>query len=404
MFYIADNKIFSLSDSKSVEIKSRVLEDYRYRLTETIKRNEWKTSGSGAHFTNAAKPEMNVEGALSSLRVSISSLCEIDGELVYTLGIDNVCGIYKHSEDSPTDGIMISDSNYRYNYISHKDGISVVSASFMGEAHIGIIKDGENGCQFLTEGTSRESYPSFSKTNRNTVLYSGAGLAVDPSLAEAREKMREYNSMHFGQMGNVYIEGPFSIYSIDLNSYELCELISDDSQKYSYIKPFEAADGYIYYIKRPYSMSANSGKSSIGDTLMAPFRLLGAVFGFLNFFTIRYSGKTLTKNAGNTKAKNMPEEKLFIDGNIFEASKEIENNRKQGDKFPGAIPRSFELCRRLSADGKEEVIKKGVIAYSVRDNGEIICSDGLHILSLTEKNGKFEEELIIKEKSVSFIL
>ena len=183
---------------------------------------------------------------------------------------------------------------------------------------------------------------------------------------------------------------------------ELDELISDEAQKFSYIKPLESADGYIYYIKKPYNENT-SDKTSLGDILLAPFRLIGALFGFLNFFTIKYSGKTLTKNAGNTKAKNMSEEKMFIDGNIFEAGKELENNRRQGDKFPGAIPHSYQLCRRLGADGKEEVIKKGIIAYACRDNGEILCSNGLHLISLTPNGDGYDEKLVLKENAISFI-
>lgn len=403
IFYIANNKIFLLDQTTSKEIKSQVLEDYKQRVCDNVKRKEWKSSESGAIFTGAAEPEMSAEAALKNIRVSVSSLTKLGNELAYTLAIDNVCGIYTHNDDSENDGILISDSNYKYTHIDRGTYSSVVSASFAGESHIGIISDGRNGCEFLTEGTSRERWPSWSKKSAKRILYSGCGLAMPQKAVEEKERLKSYPAMILESFEDYsYIESPYSIYSIDLDSMELTELISDSSEKFSYIKPYEAADGYIYYIKKPYNENKSSGTSFV-DILLSPLRLIGAIFGFLNFFTIKYSGKTLTKNAGNTKAKNMSEEKLFIDGNIFEAGKELENNRRQGDKFPGAVPRTYQLCRRLGADGKEEVIKKGVIAYACKDNGEVLCSNGSHLLSLSPNGEGYDEKLVIKESAVSFI-
>ena len=42
IFYIADNKMYQLDSGKQKEIKSQVLEDYRRRVIDKVKRNEWK--------------------------------------------------------------------------------------------------------------------------------------------------------------------------------------------------------------------------------------------------------------------------------------------------------------------------------------------------------------------------
>lgn len=402
IFYIANNKMYRLESDRPNEIKSQVLEDYRRRVIDNVKRNEWKTKGNGAIFTETATPEVSAESALKNMRVSITSITESGDGIAYTLGIDDVCGIYTN-DSSDTDGILLSDSNYRYSYINKGIGSYVVSASFAGESHIGIMEHDQNGCDFITEGTSRERWPMWSKRSPRRIIYSGCGLALPQRAIDQKEKFSSLPAMMLDRFEEYnYVESPYSVYSIDLDTMELDELVTDSSQRFSYIKPCESADGYIYYIKKPYSED-QSGNTSIGDVLLAPFRLVGAIFGFLNFFTIKYSGKTLTKSAGNTKSKNMSEEKMFIDGNIFEAGKELENNRRQGDKFPGAIPHSYQLCRRLGKDGKEEIVKKGIIAYACRDNGEILCSNGLHLLSLTPGGNGFEEKLILKENSISFI-
>ena len=402
IFYIANNKMYQLDSGKQKEIKSQVLEDYRRRVVDKVKRNEWKSKGSGAIFTDTAAPEMSAEAALKNIRFAITSLTKSEYGIAYTLGIDDVCGIYT-SNSSDTDGILISDNNYIYSHINKGDISYVVSASFAGEAHIGIMKSGQNGCDFITEGVSRERWPMWSKKSASRIIYSGCGLALPQKALDQKEKLKSYPAMILERFEEYnYVESPYSVYSIDLETMELDELITDPSQKFSYVKPFEASDGYLYYIKKPYNENTDNGMG-LGDIILAPFRLVGALFGFLNFFTIKYSGKTLTKTAGNTKAKNASEEKMFIDGNIFEAGKELENNRRQGDKFPGAVPRSYQLCRRRGKNGDEEIIKKGIIAYACREDGEILCSNGLHLLSLKPNGDKFEESLIAKENAISFI-
>ncbi len=400
ILFTANGRMFACDGTKSRELPCRILDEYRTRVAENAKRKEWKTSGEGAMFTGAIENN-NAESAVKNIRAYITSICPVDGGIAYSLAIDNVCGIYMMQDGTSSDGILISDSNYKYSHINTNGESFVLCSSFAGESHIGVMKNANATCEILTEGTSRELWPSWSMAKPQRIIYSGCGLAQDPKVAESREKLKSYPAMILEQYeDHSYIEGPYSIYALDLSTYELETLLEDESQKFSYIKPYEAEDGYLYYIKKPYADVPTKG--SIGDALMAPVRLIGAVGGFLNFFTIKYSGKTLTKSAGDTKSKQMSEEKMFIDGNLFEAGRELENNRKKGEENPGVIPNSYKLCRRAQG-GKEEVIKSGVIAYAVRDSGEILCSDGLHLISLSESDGKINQKVLLNEKAISFI-
>lgn len=404
IFYIADKKMyrFDTETLKSTEIKSPVLEDYRYRVLENAKRHEWKSNGTGARFMNEGASEVNPESAVQNIRANIHALSYKNDRLIYSLSIDDVCGIYLHRNDSQTDGILLSDSNYRYTHFAEdtREDRTVVCSEFAGEKHIGIIRNGQNRCDILTEGASRECWPVWSEQTPDRIIYSGCGLAVSGDGEIEEDQMKSFPQMMMEQYRhNSYIEGPYSVFSLDLDTMELEELVTDVFQKTSYIKPYEDRDGNLYYIKRPYALSGR--KRSVGDILMAPFRFLGAIGGFMNFFTMKYSGKTLT--GGQTKAKQKSEAQMFIDGNLFDAEKEMLANQKEGDKNPGSVPRSYELCRRRSGSNKEEVIKKGVIAYTITPNGDILCSNGLHLLKLTQNEKGFDEELLLKEKAISFI-
>jgi len=94
---------------------------------------------------------------------------------------------------------------------------------------------------------------------------------------------------------------------------------------------------------------------------------------------------------------------MFIDGNLINASRELEKNQKSGEKFPGIVPHSYELCRRYGVSGREETIKKGIIAYAVSESGEIFCSNGNHLLKLTPNGDRYEETVMAKEKAISFV-
>lgn len=201
VFYIADNKMYKLESAAPKEIKSQVLEDYRRRVIDNVKRNEWKSKGNGAIFTETATPEMSAESALKNIRVSITSITKSGDGIAYTLGIDDVCGIYTN-DSSDIDGILISDSNYRYSYISQGESSYVVSASFAGESHIGIIADGQNGCEFLTEGTSRERWPVWSKKNPRRIIYSGCGLGLPARAIEQKEKLQSLPAMMLERLTN----------------------------------------------------------------------------------------------------------------------------------------------------------------------------------------------------------
>ena len=125
-------------------------------------------------------------------------------------------------------------------------------------------------------------------------------------------------------------------------------------------------------------------------------RLVGAFLGFLNVFSAKYSGKTLSRS----DVKSRDEKQLFIDGNLINAERELKKNAKRGEKHPGIIPRSWEL-RRLSANGEDTLVRAGVTAFRVDDaTGDILFSNGSAIIK-RDKDGK--EEKILSADGVTFI-
>ena len=177
--------------------------------------------------------------------------------------------------------------------------------------------------------------------------------------------------------------GPKSIYRLDTATKDLEEVLSDDTSNFS--NPYEDGYGNLFYIKRPYKES-HVEPMSLRDILLAPFKIFRAIGGWLNFFTIRYSGQSLKTSGANPAVtpKKTPEQ-LFVEGNMLKAEKNLKQNTRLGEKYPGYAPSDWQLIMRMPS-GEEKIIKKGVLSYCVLPDNTVIYSNGQYIIALKNDN------------------
>lgn len=381
LLFIADSKIYRLDEGKLSEIENGILEKYREKLYQNVKRSEWKKNGSGARFLEQAAAE-DAEEKLRNLYFCTDALAVTGDTLLFSQTIENTSGIYTKTGEND-EGIVLSDSGTRYGEFDELDGQLAVSASFAGESHIGLIRPGVAECRLLTEGETIDRHPFWSRFEKDVIYYSSAGLEITGS-AERPEEAEGPSGLPArllaAQRRTARNLGPASLCRLDLSAGEIDEILSDN--RYDYIKPSTDGSGNLYFIRKPYKAAENRNLgvgSCLLDILLFPFRLIRALLGFLNFFSVAYSGKTIRKS-GTSSAKTRKNSEIYIDGNLIRADKEQKANEKKKDPYPGIIPRSFELCRR-GQDGEITVLKKGVIAYRVTDEG-IVVSNGSGILLL----------------------
>jgi len=118
------------------------------------------------------------------------------------------------------------------------------------------------------------------------------------------------------------------------------------------------------------------------ESLNEEVKILKAIFNWINFFTMQYSGEALTTAGANpARARQQNPKEVFIDGNLINVQKTLKQNKAQGEKNPGIVPRSWELTR-LSADGDMTCIKKGVMAFDIDPDGNVIYSNGKHLIKI----------------------
>jgi len=130
----------------------------------------------------------------------------------------------------------------------------------------------------------------------------------------------------------------------------------------------------------------------VKDFFLFPFRLLYALFQFLNFFSMSFTGKKLS-TAGDTKARELDMRQMMIYGNIIRAQQE------NGDDAPDLVPGSWQLARRQ--DGREEILARGVLAYDIAADGTIAYSNGSAIFVISPDGKK---ERVVSERMIEQVV
>lgn len=394
-YYIANGKMYFFSDGKSAEISSGVLESYISKLRSSAERNEWKYNGSGAAFLGGEQ-RMSPGELVGSVFSRAHCIGKHNNQLIYSIDIDNTNGIYRKSSETGDEGIVLCSSSNAYRDFDVKGDLLVTTSAFAGESHIGVLDLTTKSFNLYTEGQAKDSAPVWSKVDKDKIYFCSAGLPENHRPPEEEQRPRGISQMvdEMYASGSVRI-GPSALCLLDISLGTLDELLADN--RYDYLHPQSSPDGAVYYIRRPYQANASIGESlgCLADAVMLPIRLVGAIFGFLNVFSAKYSGKTLSRS----NVKRRDEGQMFIDGNLINADKELKANQRRKDKNPGIIPHTWEL-RCLERDGTDRLIKSGISAFRLQDNGEILVSNGSHIL-LIDTDGR--EERLASAKGVSFI-
>ena len=397
--YIADGKLYMADDTGEREIRSGVLDSYVRKVRESAERSAWKRSGEGAMFTGTYEPGATPADRVASVRAQITAAVKQSSRILYAIDIDGACGIYAHPlSGEGAEGIVISHAENAYRHFHINGKRMAVAVGFAGESHIGVLEDGRADCRLYTEGRSWDSEPVWSKTDPDCLYFCSAGLAVGdgqptpdhPPLSYAEVMERLYDA------AASEMRGPAALCLLDIKQGSITELLCDPA--FDFVHPQSMANGALYYVKKPYR-EQKSGTSAAGcliDLLLLPVRLLRAVFGFFNIFSMKYSGKTLSRT-GQVKRRDPGE--MLIDGNLINAEKELRANRDRGDKNPGIIPRSWEL-RRRDPDGTDTLVRRGVVAFLANEDGSLLFSNGNGIFSLSPDG---REELVSNAPRVTFL-
>ena len=364
VFYLSQGKIYAFRQGSEINLPSEAVEKYRRNIMEIYKRKEWKASGTGAAFMQTQARQISE----TEITAQVETLFWVDEEtLIYGASLEDSCGIYIKDPRTPEspDRFILRRTDMRIFHLDYEGSQGLLALSVSDgptERHLALCESEKGDFRLITEGESIDIMPTFSRYDSQTIYFSSAGIFFDP-------RKREFHC-------SAYV-----INRLDMRSGEISEVAADAA--YDYLHPRQAADQSIYCIRRP-KAAKKSGAFSPLDIILVPFRLLKALFAWLNFFSQRYTGESLSKRTGGinpARQQQKTAEEIFIEDNLINAAQTLKQNTKAGDKYPGLIPKTWELMR-LSENGGWESVRKGVLDYTFDDAGNILYSNGKFIIKI----------------------
>jgi hypothetical protein len=359
--YLSQGKLYiSAENGAPVLFESTFARGIRDRAFELHRRNSWKNRGNedGKMISSGA-----LWGASKTdpfqMRIDLSSVSprgEGDG-IVYSLLSPEISGVLAFKEDTGAELRLLHTADYRVTQVvsQPQTGRLAMSLRQRAGATIAIMNGDGTGLAEVTQGEANDECPSWVPDGKNQILFQSAGLANN-------------------EQGHVVGNAPYSVQLLDLDSMQMSALLEDE--RFDFLAPRLSADGSLYFIRRPYVLGRKPRGlwRWIEDILLLPYRLLYALFQFLNIFTMMYTGKPLA-HSGPLARKEAEPARMIIWGNLLEADKIL---RGEAGGSPSMVPAEWELCQR-TPQGEIEVLAKSVLSFDLESDGSVLFTNGIGI-------------------------
>lgn len=356
--FISAGKLFCKCGNGTVkQIFSPYIQDIEDRQARSKERHAWKENTS---FQVSASGQMKQFAADGANIAVTSALFHKDRSLLYFLKDQGIGGLFSYDLDS---GVETRILHRQYldlsDLILDAGGAKMLCASAGKDGASNIASLDIEGNQFreLTGGDTVDAAPTWIPGDDSTVLYQSAGLARNPA-------------------GYVIAQGNISIQKLNMRSGSIETVL--ESPQHDFLHPRVSADGQLHFIRRPYETPTYSSGNLLLDTLLFPFRLLRALFHYLNFFSLMYSRKPLTGAAGPAVHADIKD--IILKGRRINAEKALrEESAING--IASLVPRSWELVSR-NRQGVERVLATNVASYDLMEDGSIVYSNGRAVFML----------------------
>ena len=374
--YVSQGKLHFHGDGvASSTMESPFGRSLRDRAAQIYNRHAWKTQGTSAQFMRGMLWPQRGGGA-NEFRIAITSVARgrDPGEVMYSLETDEISGVFS-VDGNGIETRIFHTADFRVRNIAvSPDGSAIALSVFHNNltANLAILNGDGSDFREASEGDSVDLSPQWVPGSQRRLVFQSAGLGRD--------------------VGGRYTGlGPFAVQQLDLDADAISCLAEDPEA--DLLRPQVAADGSLYYIRRPY----DNGKrkmdplSIVKDTVLFPFRMSYAIFQFFNFFSMRYSGRPLTTSRGAVE-RQRDLKQMMIWGNLIDVEEASRHQENQGQDAPSLVPSSWQLVRLK--DGVKEVIAKSVLSFDLARDGSILYSNGSAVHQIAPEGSKAERVLV----------
>jgi hypothetical protein len=380
--YIAKGELHLKNGDGSVRrIESKFGQTVRQRAMELYKRGAWKREGSSAGFLSGPMLWGRAPGDPETMEIRITGLSRgpAPGELIYALDTGTVSGLFLIRYDTGEELRLMHTADYHFEHLAVgrdtlaqnglRDGgmpeqseIACAIKHRLGTASLAVVSCDTYALTEVTEGDSIDVAPSWVPSKRQ-IVFQSAGIARDAK-------------------GQFHGRGAFLIQKVDLDTGELTPLA--ESQEHDYLGPRVASDGTLYYIRKPYRKPGTvefKWWRGIVDIVILPFKLLNALFHYFEWFSIKYTGRTLTTASGE-KQKEIDLKRRKLMENIYAAQDAIRDEMLSEGENSGLVPGSWQLiCESPGESAK--TLAKGVVSFDLSGDGSIVYSNGSAVYRLS---------------------
>jgi hypothetical protein len=373
--YLSGGRLYlKLGQATVQSIASEFGQAAQQRGFQMQQRNSWKQKNAMPNFTAAGMSGDVKQQDRSIVPVAVQGVCPTSADrLLYTLEAGEIGGIFTLERFAVAANVggsapleyrqqtrekrLFHSADFKVDRVDFHPDYQLIACAAIGKdgaANIAMMPVNSVRLEQVTEGDSIDLAPKWIPGFRKAIVFQSAGISRDGA-------------------GYIIEQKHSTIEQLDLDNREVITLASDP--KYDLLSPQMAADGTLYYIRRPYRPLRQRVlfSQTLKEAILMPARLVTAIFEWLNYFTRRYTGKSLL--AVPQLQRVSPLQMLFL-GRLVDVGAEIERNRRFGDAdSPALVPRSWELVKQYP-HREPEVIGHGVLAFDVGLDGQIVYSNG----------------------------
>ena len=290
-----------------------------------------------------------------------SALFDAAGNLYYFLKDQGMGGLFRRNAETGSEFRLMLKQHLELNDLCLSPDGQQIAASFpqsTGVTNIALLDSEGGNLREATGGDTIDTAPAWIPDAPRRLLFQSSGLARD-------------------EQGYIAALGNASIQMLNMDTGTVSPVL--ESATHDYLKPRVAPDGALLFIRRPYETPGQSTSSLFSDIFYFPFRLLRAIFHYLNFFSLMYSRKPLTSANGPSMKADIKQ--ILLQGRRIDAEKALRQERPVHG-IPSLAPADWELCRR-DRQGNEQVLACNVASYDLCPDGSLIYSNGRGVFFLS---------------------
>jgi hypothetical protein len=373
--FISNGKLFYQPDGGALrQLHSPYIQETEDRLARSNERNSWKKNTS---FEVGAYGQMKQFGGAANGITHTSAQFDRQQSILYFLRDDTIGGLFALNLDTGVETRIVHRQHLDLSdlHLNRQTGKLVCTSSSRDSVtNIATLDVEGNNLRELTGGDTADSAPAW--CDDDTIVYQSAGLARDSG-------------------GRIVALGHSTIQKLDVRSGQL-ETVVDDANT-DFLHPRVGSTGELLFIRRPYEVPQHGSGNVLLDTVLFPFRLLRAVFHYLNFFSMMYSRKPLTGASGPSAQADV--KAIILKGKRIDAEKAL-RSEKMVAGVPSLVPASWQLVQR-SRRGDERVLASNVASYDLTPAGQILYSNGRGVFLLGEDG---RSTLVLKGDLVSDVI